>query len=79
MNQLKKINKEEKQTFLKDILTNVKKQILIDEINIRYFEREKLLGNADKLVQLQTLIDNLKKEKQELERKIDVIIDELDE
>jgi len=74
-----KIEKEEKKKFLEEISNNVKRQIVIDETNIRFFEREKLRGNNDRILQIQKMIEAIKNEKEELERKLDVIKDELEE
>ena len=74
-----KIEKEEKKKFLEEISNNVKRQIIIDETNIRFFEREKLRGSNDRILQIQKMIEAIKNEKEELERKLDVIKDELEE
>lgn len=76
MNQ-SKISKEERKVFLEEMEKNLKRQIVIDDVNIRFFEREKIRGSADRLLNIQKLIDQIKGEKEERERKLDVIKDEI--
>ena len=74
-----KISKERKVEILKYLREDLEKWIVKNEIEQRFWEREKLGIGADGLLAAEDLIKRLKKEKDEFDKKLEIISDELKE
>lgn len=70
------ISKEEKKEIVGGIIGDLKKEIIMCGLNIRYLEREKV-RKPPNLVQIETSLKNWKMTKEGLEAKLEVAEDEL--
>lgn len=69
------IDKNEKLDSLYKLEENLKRQIIFNEVDIRYLERQKVAIGDAKLVQLQEVLNQLKKANEEYTKKLEVIAD----
>ena len=68
---------KEKIELLGELKKSVKKQILTNEIDIRYLERGKLKAKTDMLPNIENAIARAKEMVTELKKKLEVIEDDL--
>ena len=68
---------KEKIELLGELTKSVKKQILTNEIDIRYLERGKLKAKTDMLPNIENAIARAKEMVTELKKKLEVIEDDL--
>ena len=69
--------KEERRTILAKVIGNLKEAIIESELNERYLDRKKVTAKDGQLLQLEQLWRNWKTQKEELESKLEVALDEL--
>ena len=68
---------KEKIELLGELTKSVKKQILTNEIDIRYLERSKIKAKTDMLPSIENAIARAKEMVTELKKKLEVIEDDL--
>lgn len=73
------IDPDEKRLVLEKMEENIKHQIVFNEVDIRYLERQKLAVGDAKLTEVQNVVNSLKKANEEYLRKLEVIADILKE
>ena len=69
--------KENRKELLGELKKSVEKQILTNEIDIRYLERGKLKAKTDMLPNIENAIARAKEMVTELKKKLEVIEDDL--
>jgi ureidoglycolate hydrolase len=74
-----KINKEEKMEILEGIVKELKRVVVTYEVNVRHINRRMMLAKKEGLLVLKRQLDDMERQKKELEEKLEVAQDELND